>query len=73
MTASVLAALGLTDLVADTEEQYVRIAVGLAADRERRRELRSGLRGRMLASPLCDGAAFTHGWERALLALAGKA
>ena len=72
MTASVLTCLGLGDLVADTEEQYVRVAAALAANRERRRGLRAGLRARILASPLCDGEAFTRGLERALLQMAGR-
>jgi predicted O-linked N-acetylglucosamine transferase (SPINDLY family) len=65
MTASVLACLGLEDLVARTPEEYVRTAAALAADPGRRARLRDTLRSRMLASPLCDGAAFTRGLEDA--------
>ena len=65
MTASVLTRMGLEDLVAQTPAEYVRIAAALAAERVRRAELRATLRDRMLASPLCDGAAFTRGLEQA--------
>ncbi|CAA7616747.1 tetratricopeptide repeat protein [Magnetospirillum sp. SS-4] len=52
--ASILANAGLPDLIARTDEEYVEIAAGLAADPERRRRLRHGLRAMMLASPVCD-------------------
>ncbi|MCI0460903.1 MAG: hypothetical protein L0Z62_28475 [Gemmataceae bacterium] len=70
LTASVLECLGLGDLVARTEEEYVRVAAGLAGERGRRAELRAGLRARMLASPLCDGESFTRGLEQAYRRLA---
>jgi predicted O-linked N-acetylglucosamine transferase (SPINDLY family) len=65
MVASVLTALGLTDLIAATPEDYCRIAVRLAGDVPQLAELRSGLRQRMMESPLCDGAVFTRGLEDA--------
>jgi protein O-GlcNAc transferase len=64
MVASVLTQLGLADLIADTPEDFVARAVGLAGDLDRLRSLRSGLRERMRAS-LCDGRAFTRGLEGA--------
>jgi predicted O-linked N-acetylglucosamine transferase (SPINDLY family) len=63
MTASVLTCLGLEDFVADTPDGYVRIAAAVAADRARRAELRAGLRQRLLASPLCDGAGLARRQE----------
>ena len=63
MVASVLQTVGLPELVAESADDYRRIAAALAADEGRRGELRATLRGRMLASPLCDGAAFTRGLE----------
>jgi predicted O-linked N-acetylglucosamine transferase (SPINDLY family) len=69
MVASVLTALGLADLVADTPDDYVRIATDLAADGARRALWRKELPERMLASPLCDGAAFTRGLEAAYRSL----
>ena len=65
MTASVLECLGLADLVADTPEGYVRVATTLAEDRPRRAALRAGLRPRMPASPLCDGAGLARRLEEA--------
>jgi predicted O-linked N-acetylglucosamine transferase (SPINDLY family) len=63
MVASVLTGLGLADLVAETTEQYVQLAVTLASDETRRAGLRQTLCERMRASPLCDGATFTRGLE----------
>jgi predicted O-linked N-acetylglucosamine transferase (SPINDLY family) len=63
MVASILTCLELTELIAATPGDYCRIAVALAADASRRAALRVQLRGRMLASPLCDGAAFTRNLE----------
>ena len=55
MSASMLHAVGLDDLVARDEADFARIAVQLARDPDRRSRLRLELRGRMAASPLCDG------------------
>ena len=70
--ASLLSQIGLTDLIADSVEEYVEIAVALAGDPERLDDLRRSLRPRLAASPLCDGrafarkieAAFRHMWQR---------
>ena len=60
---SLLSAVGLGDLVAHTDEEYVRLAAALAGDAGRLRELRESLRDRLLASPLCDGVTFTRDLE----------
>lgn len=65
---SLLRAAGLAELVAGTEEEFVAKAAALAADRPRLAALRAGLRGRLRASRLTDGAAFAAAFERALLA-----
>jgi predicted O-linked N-acetylglucosamine transferase (SPINDLY family) len=65
MVSSVLTQLGLTDLIAHTPQQYVEIGSNLAGDRARLRELRSTLRDRMSASPLCDGRGRTRELESA--------
>jgi predicted O-linked N-acetylglucosamine transferase (SPINDLY family) len=62
---SILSNVGLADLVARDGEQYVRIAVDLARDRERLSALRAGLRARMQASPLMDGPRFARAVEAA--------
>jgi predicted O-linked N-acetylglucosamine transferase (SPINDLY family) len=50
--------VGLTELVAHDLDEYVELAVSLAGDLPRLAALRSGLRQRMAASPLCDGKRF---------------
>ncbi len=64
--ASILGCVGLADLVADSEDQYIAIACGLAGDADRLRGLRQGLRARMLASPLLDAGGFARAFESAL-------
>ena len=49
-----LDAVGVTDLIATDEDEYVRIAIDLATDRDRLLRLREELRGRLQASPLMD-------------------
>lgn len=66
---SLLAAAGLPELVAQTPEEFARIAAGLAADRPHLTEIRAGLRARLLASPLCDAAAFAAGFQGTLRAM----
>lgn len=62
---SQLTSLGLTELIARTPEEYVRIAAGLAGDLERLAELRRTLRPRLRASPLMDGPRFARNMEAA--------
>jgi predicted O-linked N-acetylglucosamine transferase (SPINDLY family) len=61
--ASLLPAVGLADLVAEDADGYVAAAASLAADKDRLALLRSGLRQRMAASPLCDEKAFVARFE----------
>ena len=60
-----LTAAGLTGLVAEDASGYLDRAEGLAADLDRLSSLRSKLRERMAASPLCDAAGFTRTLEAA--------
>lgn len=62
---SILTQMELTDLIADSPDDYVRIAVELAKKPIRLSELRSSLRQRMVASPLCDAKTFTRAVEDA--------
>lgn len=62
---SLLRSVGLSDLIAADVEGYVRLAVSLAGQPERLRELRGQLRSRMAVSPLLDAARFTAGLEAA--------
>ena len=69
---SLLHAVGLDDLVAQTPQQYVETAAKLAADHERLSRLRAMLRGQMRSSPLGDAtslardveAAYRQCWQR---------
>ena len=56
--ASLLSQIGLPDLIADTVEDYIEIAVALANNLARLADMRGSLRPRLAASPLCDGQAF---------------
>lgn len=60
-----LSAAGLEELIATSTDEYVHIAVDLAGDIEGLSQLRAGMRERILASPLCDGARFTRTLEEA--------
>lgn len=62
---SLLHGVGLSELIALTPEDYVRIAVGLAGDPARLGGLRSTLRGRMEKSPLMDAPRFARDIEAA--------
>jgi predicted O-linked N-acetylglucosamine transferase (SPINDLY family) len=62
---SQLTNLGLRELVAHTEAEYVSIAASLASDLPRLAELRATLRPRMQASPLMDAPRFARQIERA--------
>ncbi len=61
---SQLCNLDLTELAAETPEQYVAIATQLAGDLSRLQELRGTLRQRMLQSPLMDARRFARNVEQ---------
>ena len=71
-----LRTVGLDELLAETLEDYVRIATALAGDLARLADLRAGLRERMSGSPLLDAqrlardleAAYVGIWENRLAA-----
>lgn len=65
VTASVLTSVGLNDLIADTPEQYVELAVRRAREPEALAAIRSQMRERLRHSPLCDGRRFTRHLEEA--------
>ncbi len=62
---SIATNLGLPELVARTEDDYVRIAAGLTKDLRALGDLRARLRGRMEASPLMDAPRYARNVERA--------
>lgn len=62
---SLLTVLGLNEFIADGPQGYVARATTLANDREQLTHLRTILRERMRASPLCDAPAFARKVEAA--------
>jgi len=60
---SLLTAIGETGLIATSLDDYVARAVALANDPARLVRLREQLRGRVLASPLCDAPAYARAME----------
>ena len=60
---SILGCAGLTDWVAETVDDYVALAARMAADLPALAALRAGLRARMEASPLGDGAGLAAALE----------
>ncbi|KAG6390176.1 hypothetical protein SASPL_151658 [Salvia splendens] len=62
---SLLQTVGLKNLVAENEDEYVERAVQLASDITALSNLRMRLRDLMVKSPLCHGSKFTRGLESA--------
>lgn len=67
--ASLMEAVGLGELVAQSEGEFAQIAAALAGDGPRLAAIRAGLRQRMAASPLGDGAGLARAVEAACLEL----
>ncbi|MBM3546517.1 MAG: tetratricopeptide repeat protein [Alphaproteobacteria bacterium] len=63
--ATLLPAVGLKDLVAESDEGYVSTAVALAKDRPRLAELRKTLGKRFAESAICDAAGYARSIEAA--------
>ena len=66
---SLLTRLGLPELIAETPDRYVEIALALARDPARLASLRAGIRERMGASPLRDEPGFARRFEAMLRTL----
>lgn len=60
---SILSHIGLTGMIAESEEKYVAIASFLTSDIPRLSKFRIGLRTALLQSPICDGKSFTQRLE----------
>ena len=63
--SSLLSNVGLAQLVARNEAQYIDLAAGLMQDAEGLAALRAGLRARLESSPVMDAERFTRGLEAA--------
>ena len=58
-----LSTVGLPELVACDQDDYVRLVSELALNADRLEELRSGLRKKMANSPICDSKKFGKGFS----------
>ena len=63
--ASLLTQMGLTELIANSVEEYVQIALALGGRPWHLRDLRRSLRPQMATSALCDGYSFARKMEAA--------
>jgi protein O-GlcNAc transferase len=64
VSASILTTLGLTDWIAETQEQYVNLAIQKAKDLQHLAELRQQLRSIFTSSILGDQVAYARGVEQ---------
>jgi len=64
--ASVLRNVGMPELIGQTREQYVQIAIELARDPVRLAQYRATLRDRVANSPLTDAPRFARNFESAI-------
>jgi protein O-GlcNAc transferase len=71
-TFAFLSSIGLSELAAKDDDDYVRIAVQLATHSKRLVKLRDKMRARMNASALMDTAGFTQGLEDIFYKLYGQ-
>jgi predicted O-linked N-acetylglucosamine transferase (SPINDLY family) len=67
MSASFMCRAGLDDWVAQTDADYVRIAIEKAQDRRALLALKQGLRNRQLAIPAWDAVLHTRSFEQCLV------
>ena len=63
--ATLLSNVGLNELIAGNEAEYIEIAASLLRDTDRLTAMRHGLRDRLLASPVMDARGFAAGLEDA--------
>jgi len=63
---SLLATLGVTNLIANSDDDYITLNVRLATDAAWRLALRATLRQKMQVSPLMDAPRFVRGFEACL-------
>jgi protein O-GlcNAc transferase len=64
--ASMLTSAGLKDWVANTEEEYVSLAIKKASDLNSLASLRNSLREQVRSSPLCNAELFAQHFENAI-------
>jgi len=62
---SLVAAVGLEELAAKSEDKYCTIIKGLVYSHRRLKALKTGMRDRLISSPLCDAKGFADAVEEA--------
>ena len=62
---SLLAAVGLEELAAKNEDEYCAIIKGIVSSHRRLKALKTGMRDRLISSPLCDAKGFADAVEEA--------
>lgn len=72
VSASLLAADGLPDLIAEGEEEFCQLAIDLARDPQKLAELRQRISDNRLSMPLFDSERFTRHLERAYDEMAAR-
>ena len=65
-TLGILSCIGAAETIASDLDHYVELAVDLAKDSRRLRDLRTNMRQRLLDSPLCDGPLFAAHFMQAV-------
>ena len=65
MGVTILTNAGMPELIANSQDEYIHLAVDLAQDKDRLRGLRHHLRDRVAASPLMNQEAFARNMETA--------
>ncbi len=63
---TILHNIGLSDWIADDNDDYIRKVIGFATDLNALSEMRKSLRERILASPLFDADRFARNFEKAM-------
>jgi protein O-GlcNAc transferase len=63
---SLLATVGVRDLIANSDDEYVGLNIKLATDAAWRLAVRATLRRKMQTSPLMDAPRFVRGFEDCL-------
>jgi predicted O-linked N-acetylglucosamine transferase (SPINDLY family) len=71
--ASLLACVGLSELVRGDVDGFAEVTAALAADASRLTTLRAGMRERLRGSMLLDGPGYARRFERALLTMCAPA
>ncbi len=72
VAASLLQAIGLPELITHSREEYEALAIGLALDRRKLRDLKAKLDRNRLTTPLFDTALFARHIEAAYVAMLGR-